>query len=173
MKQMKRLLIILIFLGLQSCVFSIENEEISSTQKNKELQNNQQETKLIKDFEDIFTEPQERELNKIVNDYRIKTNREICIITTESLAEFQSADEFALNAFNVYDVGGEEEQLGLIIIVSQTLRELTISAGREAKKQILDEEIAEIYSQELKTNFKENNFYKGTKNAIEGVINFW
>ena len=134
MKQKKRLLIILIFFGLQSCVFSIENEEITSTQKDKELQDNQQEIKLIKDFEGIFKEQQERELNKIVNEYRIKTNREICIITTESLAEFQSADEFALNAFNLYNVGGEKEQLGLIIIVSKTLRELSISAGREAKK---------------------------------------
>ena len=128
---------------------------------------------FVNDFENIFNDKQKTELKTIVDNYENKFGREIYIVTTSETYGFENYDALLSEFFQRWEIGKMPEQNGTLILLSKENRKFAISAGLEAQKYITDEKINDIIGRKVIPKLKENNFFGGTKIAVDEIIKMW
>ena len=174
---MKKILLLIIIGIFSSCEFKIQSGKIADNIMKNETSENQtkfpEKNGFVNDFENVFTSEQFTFLKKIVNDYENKFGREIYVITTANTYGFENYDELMSAFFQNWNVGKLPEQNGLIILMSKENRKFAITAGLEAQNYLTDDKINEVIGKNVIPKLKKNDFYAGTKSAVEEMIKMW
>ena len=127
----------------------------------------------VNDFENIFSSNQIEKLEKIISDYEKKTEREIAVITIESIDPFSNIEEYANNITNKIGAGKPGKDNGLTIVVSSKLKKIRISTGHETKHILTDKVCKRIIDDIMIPEFKKENYYLGVENGVLELMKKW
>jgi uncharacterized protein len=127
----------------------------------------------VNDFEGLFTEEQVKELEKIISDFKAKSGNEIVVASVSSIQPYEKFDEYALDLSRHWKVGSAEEDNGLTLIFSKTLRQIRISTGTGTETRFTNEECKKIIDEFIIPEFKKGYFYEGVKIGLKELITRW
>lgn len=128
---------------------------------------------FVNDFEKIFTEDDIKFLENALSHYKENSNREIAIITIESIPENKEFDQYAIRMSANWNVGKDNDGYGLTVVLSKTLRKVRISTTDKTRNYLTDEFCQKVIDQNMIPEFKKGNYYDGILLGINELIRKW
>ena len=128
---------------------------------------------IINDFSKIYTESQRSELFEILNDYTIKTTRQITIVTIDNIKPYHNIQKYAKDLGNYWGVGNAEKNNGITIVICNPCRQIGIATGVETELILTDAICKEVIDKTITPEFRKGNFYNGIKNGVIDLIEKW
>ncbi len=138
------------------------------------VQNREGNKKLssVYDNEEILTSKQERHLKSVISHYKRKTGKEIFILTSKDIGEFENAKLYAAD-FESTHVGDKEKDKGLVIFVSKNLSETALSTGYGTDSTLKNETCRKIVDSSMIPLFKQDKYFDGLKAGLDECIKNW
>ena len=125
---------------------------------------------FVNDFADIISDEDENEIyNDAANLYN-KTTAQVVVITVDDLNGEEIAD-YALNIGREWGVGSEEENNGVVILLSRDDREIYIAVGYGLEGALPDSKTGRIIDRYGISYFSEDEFSKGLVSVSDAIIN--
>ncbi len=119
------------------------------------------------DYENIFSTEQILELDSMINVFEKETTNEIAIVTIDSSwTTAEKFDSLILTIHNNWGVGKKNANNGILIGVSTGLRKIRISNGYGIEQKLTDFETKKIIDNFIIPEFKQANFFNGTKKGV-------
>jgi len=158
MKKLVSILVLIIFiLGLSGC--SEENEKLQPT-----------ESFYVNDFADIIDDSAEKELQSKSVALNKKTTSQVVVVTIETL-DGEEASQFALNLGREWGVGDEENDNGIVILLSLEEREIYIAVGYGLEGALPDSKTGRIIDRYGLEHLKNDDFSQGLLKIGNAIIN--
>lgn len=127
-------------------------------------------TGWVNDFENIFTEKEEKTLDSLITEYEKRTTTEITVITIPTSATDKDRfDELTLLIANKWGVGKKEKNNGVLIGISKGHRKMRIQNGYGIEKLITDNQTKQIIDQTFFPSFKADAYFKGVFDGIQEI----
>lgn len=123
-----------------------------------------QSTDCVNDFEKILKPAELQSLNTTLNAFEKKHLYKIVIITTPSIAPFQSFEEYATDLDKFLSKDPRLDPT-LLIVVSKTLRQIQVLSVDFIKYKLNTEETQNIISTYSVPELKKGNYYKALELA--------
>ena len=129
-------------------------------------------TSWITDFENLFTDEEQFQLDSTISKFEKETTIEIAIITIDTIfvakADFEN---FTLHIANQWGVGKKEKDNGILIGISKGYRIIRIENGYGNEKFLSDDETKQIIENYFIPDFKNADYFKGTMNGLKEIMN--
>ena len=123
------------------------------------------------DYEHIFTSEQISELDSIIGKFEQETTNEIAIITIDSSwTTKERFDSLVLTIANDWGVGKKGLNNGIVIGISTGLRKIRINNGYGIETKLTDAETKKVIDDIILPEFKNGNYFKGTKNGVLALM---
>ena len=154
-------------------LFSLFSISLCSSQ---EKENNTQfppTTGYINDFENIYTPEEIKELTEIISLFEKETENEIVVATIDNISNYDSFDKYTIDLSNYWGIGKPDKNNGLSIILSKKLRRVRINTGIGTQEIINDDFCQQLINKHGIPNYKEGNFFIGTKLMLLAIIEAW
>jgi len=132
-----------------------------------------QKSSRIYDYEEILTAKQERYLNSVISDYERKTTNEILIVTSKDIGDYEESIRYAANFGKAHELNINGENNGLVIFVSDSLKQTALSTGYGTDKTLKDETCRKIVDSCMIPLFKEEKYFEGIKAGLDECIEKW
>jgi uncharacterized protein len=127
----------------------------------------------VSDFENLFTVHQINELEKRLSEYEINTKRKIAIVTVGSIEPYQNILDFTFDLANEWGVLGGDPNNSVIILLSKSIREISIVTSLETRKRLTDEICEKLINKTIIPEFKKDDYYIGIEKSVTYLINYW
>jgi len=128
-------------------------------------------TSWTNDFEGIFSDNEERQLDSIIATFEKETTSQICIVTLDTtLTTKEKFNDLALHIANTWGVGQKDKNNGITICISKGHRKIRICNGYGIEKIMSDQETKEIMNKYFISKFKEGDYFQGTLKGLLAVI---
>lgn len=172
------LLVLFLITGLISC----KSQSTGSIEgKLAEVENNvsykgkkfPEEIGFVSDFENVFTLGEKIKLESKLDAYQLRTGRTIAIITIESIEPYEGIKEFAVDLSNEWGIGDKDQNNGLSIVFSKTMRQVRISTGLGTEKILTDEICQNIIDTIMLPQFKIGNYFEGMNKGLDAFVENW
>ena len=128
---------------------------------------------FVFDYEHILTKTQTHVLDSIIGEFEAKTSNEIAIVTVDTLGQYHSLFEYAVDFGQKHGVGKKEKNNGLVIAFSKNLRQTFLATGYGTEKILKDEICKKIVDSTMVPRFKNQDYYGGLKAGLEECIRKW
>ena len=128
--------------------------------------------KLVNDLADLFTDVQERELEKVLVAFDDSTSNQIAVVTVKDLEGYE-ASEYATRIGLDWGVGSEKFDNGVVILVkpkTSSSGQVFIAVGYGLEGAIPDAYAKRIINNEMIPCFMENDYYGGVYKACEVLM---
>jgi uncharacterized protein len=122
----------------------------------------------VNDYANILTLDEKMQLNNLIDSIEKNTTAEIAIVTVYSL-EGKPVEEAALNYMTEWGVGKENNDNGIVILVSPSERLYRIEVGYGAEGTVTDARAGRIGREILALYFKEKKYGEGLYLAVEEI----
>jgi uncharacterized protein len=129
-------------------------------------------TIFVFDRENVFTEAQELEFTQLLLSHQQKTGNEIAIVTTPDLGEHQNLMQFAVDFGDKFGVGTKEKNNGVVIVFSQTLREIRIATGYGTEELLTDKIVKSYIDSLMVPAFIQQDFFEGIYAGSKAIVDF-
>lgn len=126
-------------------------------------------TGMVNDYADMLTSSEEQRLERKLINYRDTTTNVIAIAILESL-EGNSPQETATELFSNWRMWEGDRYNGVLILVSQSDRQIWIEVGYGLEGAIPDAIANRIYQDIIVPNFRNGNVYEGLDRATSALI---
>lgn len=170
----------LLYLLLSSCFViscksnSNHSKEIVTTANTTEITNRfPSPLGFVSDFEQIFSLEQRLELEKTLKNYEKESEREIAIVTVNSIEPYLDIASYSMDLANEWGIGKADKDNGLLILISSSLREVRISTGYGTEKKLTDKICKEIIDQMMIPQFKIERYFEGVQSGLSELIKKW
>lgn len=127
----------------------------------------------VNDLDSIFTASENKELTKLILDFKQKTTNQIAVVTINHIGSYTDFDQYALDLSNYMGIGLKDKDNGLTLIFSKNHRKIRINTGNNTSKILTDDICEEILNQIILPEFKQENYYIGIKKGLEALIMAW
>ena len=118
---------------------------------------------FINDYENLFTDDEEKILDSLIKDFEKRTTIQIAVITFDTtLTTSDSLDALTLRLGNIWGVGQKEKNNGVVIGISRGYRQMRIQNGYGIEKLITDADTKVIVDTGFIPDFRDGNYFKGT-----------
>ncbi len=161
---MKNYFFVLLSILLLSCNQKQANAQTEAFQSLPTIES------VVTDFEDVLTPKEEQLLSQIITDFEQKTTNEIAVVTVKSIEPYTDIFTYSLDLANKIGVGKKEKSNGILIVVSQELRQIQIQNGDGITPILSDEKTKEILDQFIIPQFKNGDYYRGIHDGIQEII---
>ncbi len=119
------------------------------------------------DYENVFTDDEEVFLNEQISLFERKTDFEIAIITLDTLSVSKDDfDRLTLDISNKWGIGKTKKDNGILIAISKGHRRIRIQNGDGIVPIISNKETQKIIENTIIPNFKNGNYFEGTRDSI-------
>jgi len=126
----------------------------------------------VNDYENLFSENEEKTLDSLISEFERKTSNEIAIITIDSTnLKNQEINDFTLKLANYWGIGKKEKNNGILFCISSQLRKIRIENGFGIEKVLTNEKTKEIIDNNMIPYFKESEYYQGTLSGLYAIMN--
>lgn len=117
-----------------------------------------------------FLEPfQEEALERKIRAYNDSTSSAIVVITLPELADFE-IEEVAIEYLRKWGIGDKQKDNGVLILASKKDRKARIETGYGMEGVLPDITCKQIIDQRMIPYFKQDDYYRGFDNAVNGII---
>lgn len=125
----------------------------------------------VSDFENIYTKSEVKALDSLIGAFEKKSGYEIAIITVDmNLTNDTTFDNYIQAVANAWGVGKKGLDNGMVIGISSEFGRIRIINGAGVVKHLSDEETKVIIDTYFIPNFKEGNYFKGTKEGLLEIM---
>ncbi|MGM5484485.1 MAG: TPM domain-containing protein [Nanobdellota archaeon] len=118
----------------------------------------------VNDYADLLTDEEERELSSYLEDIQDSGEAEFAVLTVDNLGGYDR-NSFAFDVAQG-NLGDEDKNNGLLILVSEEGRQYRIEVGRGLEADLNDAKVGRIGREIMVPNFKEGNYYKGLRDSV-------
>jgi len=160
----------LTFLSCKTAKVETKVEQVKTEQKTSEFP---QQIGFVNDFEKIFTEEEIKFLGNILLHYKNNSNREIAIITIESIPENTQFEQYAIRISDNWNIGKNNDGNGLTLVLSKTLKKVRISTTEKTRYYLTDEFCQKVIDTNMIPEFKKGNYNNGILLGINELIKKW
>lgn len=124
----------------------------------------------INDFEDIFTEDQEENLEKLIKELNTTTDIQIAVVTLDSFyTSLDSFEQYTLDLGNYWGIGEMGMDNGILVAICNGYRIIRIHNGYGIEKLISDEETKKVLDEFFIPYFRQGKYYEGTVAGLQGL----
>lgn len=127
---------------------------------------------LLNDFENDFSENQKHELSKILLDFNIKSKNKIIVVSLSSVPTDYDFQVFAENLGKQWKIEQNNQGKVILIAFSKSNRKVALTVANGVK-DLQEETINELVTEEILPEFKKDNYYQGVKNGILAISRNW
>jgi len=132
-----------------------------------------QQVGFVNDFEKIFTDDDIKFLENALKYYQDNSNREIAIITIESIPENTEFIQYAIRMSDNWNVGKNNDGNGLTIVLSKKFREIRISTTEKTRNYLTDEFCKQVIDKIMIPEFKKGNYNDGILLGLNELMRKW
>jgi uncharacterized protein len=151
-------------------VFDSAKTDISTYRK-EFLKNLPAPSRYVNDYENVFSENEERVLDSLIAAFEAATTIEIALVTLDSTAtERDNFDDLTLQIAKQWGVGKKETDNGVLIGVSIGHRKMRIQNGYGIEKILSDSETKEITDNYFIPDIKSGKLYSGTLKGLNQLM---
>ena len=154
-------------------LFSLFSISLSFSQQKENITQFPQTTGYINDFENIYTPEEIKELTEIISLFEKETGNEIVVATINNISNYDSFEKYTIDLSNYWGVGKPDKNNGLTIILSKNLRRVRINTGIGTEEVISDDFCQQLINKHAIPNYKEGNFFTGTKLMLLAITEAW
>jgi uncharacterized protein len=127
----------------------------------------------VADFEQVFTENEILELEHKLVDYKNSYDKEVLIVTVNSIEPYQNILDFGNALLSEWKSGISNNDNGLLILFSKSLGELSIITGLETGKKLTDDICQKVINKIIIPEFKDGRFYNGINIGLTNLMTYW
>jgi uncharacterized protein len=135
----------------------------------KELPQRPQPPKLVVDYTNTLAPDQIQALENKLDAFDDSTSNQIAIVIVESTGDRDISD-FAVALGRAWGIGNKEFNNGILLLVAKADRKMWIATGYGLEGALPDATAKQIIENEIKPNFKENDFYRGLDEGTDAII---
>lgn len=122
------------------------------------------------DFDNLFTDSEEYQLNKLIADFENETGIEIAILTIPKNIAPYDIDSLSLATARAWGIGKIDKANGILIAISDEKRKMRIENAREISRILDNHETKEIITNDFTPHFKTKNYYLGTDSGLRKMM---
>lgn len=173
------ILILIFLISINVCGQQIDNIIARDTLKEKSLamfrqvfwDNLPKPIHWANDYEDLYSDVEQINLNKIISKFEQETTIEIAIVTIDTTKTTKDKfDDLSQHIAKTWGVGKKYKDNGVLIAISKGYRQIRIQNGNGIEKIITDDETKEIIDKYFIPDFKKGNYYDGTLIGLTELI---
>jgi uncharacterized protein len=124
---------------------------------------------LVNDYASVLSSSQRDQLEQKLVSYDNETGTQIAIVTITSL-EGDDLFDYSQRLAEAWGIGGGENDNGVLLLVAVEDRGIRIHTGYGTEGAIPDAIAKRIIENEIKPNFRNNDFYAGFNQATDAMI---
>jgi uncharacterized protein len=129
---------------------------------------------FVNDFEKIFTNEEIKLLENLLVYYAKNVNREIAVITIDSIPKNMEFDQYAIRISDNWNIGKNNEGNGLTVVLSKKLRKVRISTTDKTRDLYLSDEFCKkVIDETMIPEFKKGNYNDGILLGLNELIRKW
>jgi uncharacterized protein len=122
----------------------------------------------VHDFADLMTPPYEKRIGNISKELNDKTGVALFVVTVHDFAGL-NANQYAERLYSEWNIGKNEADKGVLILVSMTERKLRIRTGSGLKATLTPRQIGEVQDRFVAPLLKQNNYNDGLLNGVSAI----
>lgn len=124
----------------------------------------------VNDYAEVLSDTQEEKLCNDGETLYTETTAQVAVLTVDS-TEDQEITDFADAVGQQWGIGAQEENNGVLIVLSAGDRNAWITAGKELESRLTDSKIEQILAEYAVPYYKEDDLAKGTIETYYAVLN--
>jgi uncharacterized protein len=128
---------------------------------------------FVNDFEKILNQEEVTKLESLLINYEKQTSNEIVIVTISETLNESDFDTYALKLAQNWEVGKKGKDNGLVIVISNRLKNIRICTGNGTEKILTDEICETILQETILPYFQNGKMYIGIESGINALIEKW
>ncbi|MDO6852608.1 TPM domain-containing protein [Cellulophaga lytica] len=129
---------------------------------------------FVNDFENIFTDEEIKFLDNLLVYYEKNVNREIAVITIDSIPKNTEFDQYAIRISDNWNIGKNNDWNGLTVVLSKKLRKVRISTTDKTRDLYLSDEFCKkVIEETMIPEFKKENYNDGILLGLNELIRKW
>lgn len=130
--------------------------------------------RLVNDFANVLTQDQMDALERKLVAYDDSTSNQIAIVILPTITDKKGVEypieDVALKILRDWGVGNQKNNNGIVLLAAMQERKLRIEVGYGLEGAIPDMTANAIIENDLRPNFKNNNYYRGLDAATNSII---
>jgi uncharacterized protein len=130
--------------------------------------------RLVNDFADILTQDQANELERKLVAYDDSTSNQIAVVLLPTVTDKNGIEypieDVALKILRDWGVGSQKNNNGIVILAAMQEHKLRIEVGYGLEGAIPDMIAKSIIENDLRPNFRNQDYYRGLDAAINSII---
>jgi len=123
----------------------------------------------VYDGANIIAPAAEQALDRKLIQYNRETGRAIVVATVPSLGG-APIDSYAQQLAEAWDVGGEQTEEGVVMVVAPNERDAWITTARGVQTTMTDAMAGRIFRDQMVPRFRENDYAGGIAAGVDGII---
>jgi uncharacterized protein len=135
----------------------------------KELPQRPTPPRLVNDFTGTLSADQTQTLEQKLVAFDDSTSNQIAIVIVESTGDRDIAD-FAFALGRAWGIGNKEFNNGVLLLIAKNDRKIFIATGYGLEGALPDATAKKIIEEEIKPNFRENDFYRGLDEGTHAIM---
>ena len=125
--------------------------------------------RLVVDYTSTLSHDQTEALeNKLVT-FDDSTSTQVAVVIIESTGDYDISD-YAVALGRAWGIGNKDINNGVLLLVAKNDRKMWIATGYGVEGALPDATIKDIIENEIKPNFRENDFYRGLDEGTDAII---
>lgn len=129
--------------------------------------------KYVNDFAKIIDQADAERIKKLVENVEEQTGIEICIVTINSIRDYQSTEpifeKFATTLFNTWKIGKKDKNNGVLLLVAANDRKVRIELG-SGYSSTYNQRAANIIKSDILPYFKQGQYSRGIYEGVQAII---
>ncbi len=165
------IILILIFVSCKSAKVETQTEKLKSEISVSEFPT---QIGFVNDFENVLTEEEVKFLENLLVYYEKNSNREIAVITINSVPDNTEFEQYAIKMSDNWNVGKNNDGNGLTVVLSKSMRKVRISTTDKTRDLYLSDEFCKkVIDEKMIPEFKKGNYNDGILLGLNELIRKW
>lgn len=139
------------------------------SQIEKELPQRPTPPRLVNDYTGTLSSDQTQALEQKLVAFDDSTSNQIAVVIIESTGDRDISD-FAFALGRTWGIGNKEFNNGVLVLVAKNDRKIFIATGYGLEGALPDATAKKIIEEEIKPNFRENDFYRGLDEGTHAIM---
>ena len=128
---------------------------------------------FVNDFENLLAEEEVNFLENLLDYYKKTSNREIVVITIDSIPSNSNFEQYALQTSINWKVGESTDRNGLTVLLSKKLKKIRISTNDKTRYYLPDEFVKKVIDEIMIPEFKNDQYNDGILLGLNELIRKW
>ena len=125
----------------------------------------------VNDFDDLFTDPQEHYLEKVLEHFEKATSIEISIVTVDSeMVAEDMFDDFSYRLMKVWGIGKINKSNGIVICICKDYRRICVTTDFGIDKYMNESDKNRMINKDFVPYFAKNDYYDGISNGLNALL---